>query len=476
MANYEAVIGLEVHAQLLTDSKIFATSSTTSGKTPNSQTDSVTLGLPGSLPVLNRRVVEFAIKIGLATNCTIQKESVFARKHYFYPDLPKGYQISQYDQPLCQDGFLDVRVGGEIKRIGLTRIHLEEDAGKNIHGNDGISYVDLNRAGVPLVEIVSEPDIRTAQEAGAYLRQMRQILRFTEVCDGNMEEGSMRCDANVSIRKVGATEFGTKVEIKNLNSFRFVERAIEHEIERQAMLLDAGETISQETRLFDDQKGVTKPMRSKEFAPDYRYFPDPDLPKMMISEIFDLKKIKEELPELPWERRNRYLKVFNIKEQDADSYVNDKKLGDFFEKVIADFSGNKELVQLASNYISSDLVGILSKDSKLSFPNDKDFAKIINMVSEGEISSRGAKDLLARIVLSGGDPEEIANKEGLIQQNDEGALKVLAEKLVMENPTVVADFKAGKEASLQFLVGQAMKVTKGSANPQVIKKILLSVS
>ena len=464
---YKTTVGLEIHAELKTKTKMFCQcKNDTEEKRPNVNVCPVCMGHPGTLPVLNKEAIEDVIKVGLACESDIADFTEWDRKNYFYPDIPKGYQISQYKYPIVS--------GGYLHGVRLTRIHLEEDTAKSSHDQGDFSLVDFNRSSVPLMELVTEPVIHSGKEASDFAKELQLLLQYLGVGDANMEKGEMRVEANISVSDCEG-KLGTKVEVKNLNSFKTVEKAIAYETERHIEALERGEKIVQETRGWDEAKQKTYSQRIKEDSHDYRYFPDPDLPKMMISEVFDLKKIKVELPELPWERRNRYLKVFNIKEQDADSYVNDKSLGDFFEKVIVDFSGNKELVQLASNYISSDLVGILSKDSKLSFPNDKDFAKIINMVSEGEISSRGAKDLLARIVVSGGDPEEIANKEGLIQQNDEGALKILAEKLIAENPTVVADFKAGKEASLQYLVGQAMKVTKGSANPQVIKKILLSV-
>lgn len=464
---YKTTVGLEIHAELKTKTKMFCQcKNDTEEKRPNVNVCPVCMGHPGTLPVLNKEAIEDVIKVGLACESDIADFTEWDRKNYFYPDIPKGYQISQYKYPIVS--------GGYLHGVRLTRIHLEEDTAKSSHDQGDFSLVDFNRSSVPLMELVTEPVIHSGKEASDFAKELQLLLQYLGVGDANMEKGEMRVEANISVSDCEG-KLGTKVEVKNLNSFKTVEKAIAYETERHIEALEKGEKIVQETRGWDEAKQKTYSQRIKEDSHDYRYFPDPDLPKMMISEIFDLKKIKEELPELPWERRSRYLKVFNIKEQDADSYVNDKKLGDFFEKVIADFSENKELVQLASNYISSDLVGILSKGSKLSFPNDKDFAKIISMVSEGKISSRGAKDLLVRIVVSGGDPEEIANKEGLIQQNDEGTLKTLAEKLIAENPTVVADFKAGKEASLQYLVGQAMKVTKGSANPQVIKKILLSV-
>ena len=471
MSKYETVIGLEVHAQLLTDSKIFATSATTSGKAPNSLTDSVTLGLPGSLPVLNRRVVDFAIKLGLATNCSIQKESVFARKHYFYPDLPKGYQISQYDQPLCLKGHLDVRVEGGVKNIGITRIHLEEDAGKNIHGtSDGISYVDLNRAGVPLVEIVSEPDMRSAAEAGAYLRQLRQILRFTEVCDGNMDEGSMRCDANVSIRLVGAKEFGTKVEIKNLNSFRFVERAIEHEVERQAMLLDAGEVILQETRLFDEQKGVTRPMRSKEFAPDYRYFPDPDLPVLVVDTAW-VDGIRATLPELPHEVLKRFVDLYKLDLYQAEILTEESYIAQYFDQAVSVHNNPSAL----SNWITTELFGRLNKENitVLDSPvSPENLATLVKFIDEDVISGKIAKAVFEEMFETSASPEGIIEAKGLKQISDRGYLESIVKAVVVANPKQVEEFKSGKDKMFGFFVGKIMKETEGKANPNVVNEIL----
>lgn len=471
MSKYEAVIGLEVHAQLLTDSKIFATSSTASGKQPNSLTDPVTLGLPGSLPVLNRRVVEFAIKLGLATNCKIAHESVFARKHYFYPDLPKGYQISQYDQPLCLRGYLDVRVNGGVKRIGLTRIHLEEDAGKNIHGStDGASLVDLNRAGVPLVEIVSEPDIRSSEEAGAFLRQLRQILRFTEVCDGNMEEGSMRCDANVSIRPVGAKEFGTKVEIKNLNSFRFVEKAIDHEIQRQAMLLDAGEKIVQETRLFDEQKSATRSMRSKEFAPDYRYFPDPDLPTLVVDSAW-IDSVQQTLPELPDEVLKRFIEVYKLDMYQAEILTEERYIAQFFDQAMS-FHNNP--VSMA-NWVTTELFGRLNKENLtvLDSPvSPENLAQLVKLIDEDVISGKIAKTVFEEMFETGASPDAVVSKKGLKQITDAQLITKIIEEVLAANPKQVEEFKSGKDKMFGFFVGKVMKETEGKANPNMVNEIL----
>jgi aspartyl-tRNA(Asn)/glutamyl-tRNA(Gln) amidotransferase subunit B len=466
-SKYKTTVGLEIHAELKTDTKMFCSCKNDTGeKRPNVNVCPVCMGHPGTLPVLNKKAIENVLKVGLACDSQIADFTEWDRKNYFYPDIPKGYQISQYKYPLVFGGFL--------KGIQITRIHLEEDTAKSTHDAGDFSLVDFNRSSVPLMELVTEPVIHSGKEASDFAKELQLLLQYLGVGDANMEKGEMRVEANISVSDCEG-KLGTKVEVKNLNSFRTVEKAIAYETERHIELLEKGEKIIQETRGWDEAKQKTYSQRIKEDSHDYRYFPDPDLPKLMVSEVFDLKKLKEGLPELPWQRRERYVKDFGIKDQDAESYVVNMSLGEFFEKVIVDFSGNREFIKLASNYISSDLVGLLSKDSNLKYPDDKSFAKIILMVSEGKLSSRGAKDLLLKIVKDGGSPEEIAEKEGLIQKNDEGELKAVLEKLIAENPKVVADYKAGKEASLQFFVGQAMKATKGSANPQVIKKVLLAL-
>ncbi|MEI8124026.1 MAG: Asp-tRNA(Asn)/Glu-tRNA(Gln) amidotransferase subunit GatB [bacterium] len=466
-SKYKTTVGLEIHAELKTDTKMFCSCKNDTGeKRSNVNVCPVCMGHPGTLPVLNKKAIENVLKVGLACDSQIADFTEWDRKNYFYPDIPKGYQISQYKYPLVFGGFL--------KGIQITRIHLEEDTAKSTHDAGDFSLVDFNRSSVPLMELVTEPVIHSGKEASDFAKELQLLLQYLGVGDANMEKGEMRVEANISVSDCEG-KLGTKVEVKNLNSFRTVEKAIAYETERHIELLEKGEKIIQETRGWDEAKQKTYSQRIKEDSHDYRYFPDPDLPKLMVSEVFDLKKLKEGLPELPWQRRERYVKDFGIKDQDAESYVVNMSLGEFFEKVIVDFSGNREFIKLASNYISSDLVGLLSKDSNLKYPDDKSFAKIILMVSEGRLSSRGAKDLLLKIVKDGGSPEEIAEKEGLIQKNDEGELKAVLEKLIAENPKVVADYKAGKEASLQFFVGQAMKATKGSANPQVIKKVLLAL-
>jgi aspartyl-tRNA(Asn)/glutamyl-tRNA(Gln) amidotransferase subunit B len=471
MQAFEAVIGLEVHAQLLTDSKIFATSSTVAGKRPNTLTDPVTLGLPGALPVLNKRAVDFAIRLGLATNCGIQKESIFARKHYFYPDLPKGYQISQYDKPLCVNGFLEVRLSEGTKRIGLTRIHLEEDAGKNIHGEqDGTSYVDLNRAGVPLVEIVSEPDIRTAEEAGAYLRQLRQILRYIEVCDGNMEEGSLRCDANVSVRPVGQEAFGTKVEIKNLNSFRFVERAIDHEIQRQIALIEAGEKIIQETRLFDDQKGVTKSMRSKEQAEDYRYFPDPDLPPLIVDQEW-LESVQGTLPELPSQVLKRFIESYGLDSYLAEILTEERFIATYYDQAVSIHNNTTSI----ANWITTELFGRLNKEglTLLDSPiSPENLALLVKNIDEGVISGKIAKTVFDEMFLSSASPESIIEAKGLKQISDPSIIEETVQRILQKNPKQVEEYKAGKDKMFGFFVGQVMKETGGRANPEMVNELI----
>ena len=465
-SKYKATIGLEIHAELKTQTKMFCSCKNDPDQLkPNSNICEVCTAQPGTLPVLNKKAIEHVLKVGLACGSNIADFTEWDRKNYFYPDIPKGYQISQYKYPLV--------LGGTIKGVELTRIHLEEDTGSSTHDAGNFSLVNFNRAGVPLMELVTEPVIHSGKQAADFAKELQLLLQYLGAGDANMEKGEMRVEANISVSQT--EKFGTKVEIKNLNSFRTVERAVAYEIERQIDALEKGEKVIQETRGWDEAKQKTYTQRIKEDSHDYRYFPDPDLPKMMVSEVFDLKNLKAGLPELPWHRREKYLKDFGIKEQDAEFFVNNIEYGKFFEAVIADFVGNKDLIKLASNYISSDMVGFMTKDLTLKNPDDKKFAKIILMVSDGRLSSRTAKDLLERLLKEGIDPEEIANKEGLIQKNDEGAVKDLANKLIAENPKVVADYKAGKEMALMFFVGQIMKATKGSSNPQIIKKVLVDL-
>lgn len=471
MSDFEAVIGLEVHAQLSTDSKIFATSGTASGVSPNSLVDPVTLGLPGCLPVLNKRVVDFAIKLGLATNCTIERESIFARKHYFYPDLPKGYQISQYDKPICTHGHLDVRYQGATKKIGITRIHLEEDAGKNIHlDSEPNSIVDLNRAGVPLVEIVSEPDIRTPEEAGAYMRQLRQIVRYLDICDGNMEEGSLRCDANVSVRKKGAEKFGTKVEIKNLNSFRHVEKAIEYEIQRQIAQITQGEVIVQETRLWDEHKGSTRPMRSKEQAADYRYFPDPDLLPLVIDSHW-IERIRETLPELPHDTFNRMKSMYGLDDYLSEILSDEKMVANYYDQAVTAHHNPTAI----ANWVTSELFGRLNKEGLpiARCPISPDhLAALVRLIDEGVISGKIAKTVFDEMFQTGGDPEGIIEAQGLKQISDPSKVEAMVDGVLAKYPNEIAEYKAGKQKMYGFFVGQIMKESGGKANPQLLNELL----
>ncbi len=467
---YEAVIGLEVHAQLATESKIFSSSSTKFGNPPNSQVNPVCLGMPGVLPVFNERVLEYAIKAGLATNCEIARKSRFARKNYFYPDLPKGYQISQYDEPLCLRGHLEIDSGNGKKKIRITRIHLEEDAGKLVHEySDFESHVDLNRAGVPLVEIVSEPDISTAEEAVEYVKKLRTILRYIEVCDGNMEEGSLRCDANVSVRPVGQSELGTKTEIKNLNSFRFIQRAIEYETKRQEAVLQSGGKVVQETRLFDSQKGVTFAMRSKEEAHDYRYFPDPDLLPVVVEEDH-LEEVRLSLPELPDEKLRRFVDEFSLPKNDAETLSSSKPLAEYFEECAKHANDNKT----ASNWILNELLReVENEDGIAEFPvKPGDLAELLNLIGEGKINRKTAKEIFSEMISGGKRAGEIVVEKGLTQITDEGEISSIIEKIIKENPEEVERYKAGDTKLLGFFVGQVMKATKGKADPAVVNQTL----
>ena len=474
---YEAVIGLEIHAQLLTSSKAFCGCSTKFGAEANTQVCPVCLGMPGTLPVLNKKAVEFAVKMALATHCKINNKSIFARKNYFYPDLPKGYQISQYNEPLTQKGYIDIEVTGEKKRIGITRIHMEEDAGKLLHGetleDEGFSFVDLNRAGVPLIEIVSEPDIRTAEEAVEYLKALRDILVYLEICDGNMEEGSFRCDANVSIRPKGQEEFGTKAELKNINSFRFVQKAIEYEIKRQIEVVEDGGKIVQETRLFDSDKGITVSMRSKEEAHDYRYFPEPDLLPLMVDEAW-IEEIKVTLPELPAEKRERFVREYGIPSYDAGVLTATKELANYYESSTSLFNKPK----VVSNWVMGELLRLLKEDSKdITQPSTfslkpSAFAKLLQMVDTGAVNLKTAKEVFEEVYKTGKEPDAIVKEKGLVQVSDEDALIKAIDAVIASNPKEVAEYKAGKEKLFSFFVGQTMKATKGQANPQVLNRLL----
>jgi aspartyl-tRNA(Asn)/glutamyl-tRNA(Gln) amidotransferase subunit B len=473
--NYEPVIGLEVHAQLLTESKIFCGCSTAFGRAPNENACPVCAGLPGVLPVLNERVVELAIRAGLATHCEIARSSVLARKNYFYPDLPKGYQISQYELPLCVNGYIDIDIEGQAKRVRLTRIHIEEDAGKNIHDAHGdSSLVDLNRAGVPLLEIVSEPDLRSSEEAGVYLRTLRAIVQYLGVCDGNMEEGSFRCDANVSVRPAGSAALGTKIEIKNLNSFRSVERAIAVEIERQSDSLAAGGKLVQETRLWDEQHEETRSMRSKESAHDYRYFPDPDLPPLTVDETW-IAEIRAALPELPAARKARFLSEYALSDYDADLLTSRKDIADYFEAAVKIHANPKAL----GNWIVGDMFRVLKErrlDEQLYIEKwpvtAVHLAELVSLIDEGKISGRIGKSVFEAMLASDRAPREIVSERGLEQVSDLGSIEAAVDQVLAANPKQLAQYLSGNEKVFGFLVGQIMKATQGKANPQKVNEIL----
>ncbi len=468
---YEAVIGLEVHAQMLTDTKVFCGCSTKFGSEPNTQTCEICIGMPGVLPVLNKKALEFAIRTGLATHCTISSYSRFARKNYFYPDLPKGYQISQYERPICEHGFIEIVVDGEVRRIGITRIHMEEDAGKNIHeGGGNFSLVDLNRAGVPLMEIVSEPDIRSPKEASEYMRKLRAILRYLGVCDGNMEQGSLRCDANVSVRPVGQKEFGTRAEVKNINSFRFVEKAVEYEIKRQTKVIEEGGAVIQETRLWDSAKGITESMRSKEEAHDYRYFPEPDLVPVIADRKW-VDEIKAGLPELPDVRRGRFVAEYGIPEYDADLLTSEKAVAEWFEDAIK-AGGQPKTV---SNWTMGDLMRLLNEENKLieECPlKPSQLADMLKLIDKGTISGKIAKAVFEEMYRSGRNAEEIVREKGLVQISNESAIEKLVDEVIAGHPKEAERFRSGDEKLLGFFVGQVMKATKGKANPQMLNELL----
>jgi aspartyl-tRNA(Asn)/glutamyl-tRNA(Gln) amidotransferase subunit B len=472
---YEPVIGLEVHAQLLTESKIFCGCSTKFGEAPNQNTCPVCMGFPGVLPVLNRKVVEFAIRAGLATHCEIAPTSRLARKHYFYPDLPKGYQISQYELPICVKGYVDIEVNGASKRICLTRIHMEEDAGKSIHHVRGdTSLVDLNRAGVPLLEIVSDPDIRSAEEAGSYLRTLRTILQYLEICDGNMEEGSFRCDANISVRPVGSTQLGTKTELKNLNSFKAVEKALEYEIRRHVDVLTDGGSLIQETRLWDPDREVTRSMRTKESAHDYRYFPDPDLLRIAVDDKW-IAKIQSSVTELPAARKARFVSTYGLTTYDAELLTSRKDIADYFEFALRSHSNSKAI----SNWILSDLFRVLKErklDERLYISDwpiaPQALAELVRLIDEGKISGKIAKTLFSEILGSGRLPQEIVSEQGLEQVSDSASIETAIEQVLAAHPKQVVDYRGGNEKVFGFLVGQVMKATQGKANPQRASEIL----
>jgi len=467
---YEAIIGLEVHAQLLTKSKIFCNCSTKFGAQPNSHVCPVCMGMPGVLPVLNKKVVEFALKMALATHCRINFYSVFARKNYFYPDLPKGYQISQYEHPLAEDGWVEIEVNGQKKQIGIIRIHMEEDAGKLMHDpHKPISYVDFNRTGVPLIEIVSKPDIRTPEEGVAYLKKLRSILRYLEICDGNMEEGSFRCDANISLRLANAEKFGVRTELKNMNSFKHVQRALAYEIERQRSILEQGGSVVQETRLWDETKNITRSMRGKEEAHDYRYFPDPDLMPVVINKKW-IEEIEKTLPELPDVKKQRFEQVYGLPEYDAEVLTSEKELAEYFERVVKWGSDAK----LASNWLMSEVLRKLNQEKQeiTACPiTPKDLAELLQLIQKGTISGKIAKVVFEEMYSSGKPASQIVREKGLVQITDQAVLEEIAQKIIESYPKEVDQYKAGKEKLLGFFVGQMMKQTKGKANPQLVNKI-----
>lgn len=468
--NFETIIGLEVHVELKTESKIFSPSPNHFGAEPNTNIHAIDLGYPGTLPTINKEVVNYAMKAAMALNCEVATETKFDRKNYFYPDNPKAYQISQFDQPIGENGWIDIEVDGKKKRIGITRIHMEEDAGKLTHGDDGHSLVDYNRQGTPLVEIVSEPDIRTPEEAYAYLEKLKNIIQYTGVSDCRMEEGSLRCDANISIRPYGQEEFGTKAELKNLNSFAYVRSGLEYEEKRQEKVLLSGGIIEQETLRYDEKTKKTILMRIKEGADDYRYFPEPDLIPMYIDDAWK-ERIRAELPELPDARKGRYVDSLGISEYDAEFLTSSKEMADFFEATIAEGSDLKQ----TANWLMGDVAAYMNKHLKEL--NDlaitpSALAKMVKLIADGTISSKIAKKVFAELVENGGDPEKIVKDKGMVQISDEGQLTEIITKILDENEQSVADFKNGKDRALGFLVGQVMKATKGQANPPMVNKIL----
>lgn len=471
---YEPVIGLEVHAQLETLSKIFCGCSTAFGEEPNTQTCPVCTGQPGSLPVVNRKAVEFAIKLGLATSCRIAPYSLFARKNYFYPDLPKGYQISMYEYPLAEEGFIEIVVEGKKKRIQIIRIHMEEDAGKLKHGETpetaSFSYVDFNRTGVPLVEIVSGPDIRSPQEAGDYLRKLRAILQYLEICTGDMEKGTFRCDANISVRPKGQKEFGTRTELKNMNSFRNVEKALEYEIKRQIAVLEDGDKVIQETRLWDVDQGISISMRGKEEAHDYRYFPDPDLVPLRIEERW-VEEIRKSLPELPDEKKERFIEKYQIPEYDAEIVTSTKAMAAYYEESVRLFPEPKTV----SNWMMGELLRELKHDDREidQCPvTPQHLAEMLLMIKKGTISGKIAKDVFEEMYRTGERPEKIVRDKGWIQILDEGEIEKAIERAMEANPTQVEDYRKGKEKLFGFFVGEVMKQTKGKANPKLVNEWL----
>ncbi len=473
---WEVVIGLEIHAQLATRSKIFSGSATAFGAAPNTQASLIDLGYPGTLPVLNAEAVRRAVKFGLATGATIAPRSIFARKNYFYPDLPKGYQISQYERPVVEDGSLEIVLDdGTKKTIGITRAHLEEDAGKSLHeGLGNASGIDLNRAGTPLLEIVSEPDLRSAKEAIAYLKKVHTLVRYLEICDGNMQEGSFRCDANVSVRRVGKTEFGTRCEIKNVNSFRFVEKAINYEVERQIDVLEGGGSIVQETRLYDSARDETRSMRSKEEANDYRYFPDPDLLPLEIDARF-IDEVRATLPELPDEKAARFALHYGLSAYDAGVLTSSRELADFYETVVRETGGGAAPAKLAANWVMGDFSALLNRDNlaiaAAPVPAAA-LARLLGRIQDGTISGKIAKEVFELMWAESAEADAVIEAKGLKQITDTGAIEAAIEAVMAANPKQLAEYRSGKDKLFGFFVGQAMKATQGKANPAQLNELL----
>ncbi|MFD2629529.1 Asp-tRNA(Asn)/Glu-tRNA(Gln) amidotransferase subunit GatB [Oceanobacillus kapialis] len=468
--NFETIIGLEVHVELKTASKIFSPSTNEFGTNPNTNVNPIDLGYPGVLPVLNEEAVNFAMKAAMALNCEIATDTKFDRKNYFYPDNPKAYQISQFDKPIGENGWIEIEVNGKTKRIGITRLHLEEDAGKLTHGDDGYSYVDFNRQGTPLVEIVSEPDMRSPEEAYAYLEKLKSIIQYTGVSDVKMEEGSLRCDANISLRPIGQEEFGTKAELKNLNSFSYVQKGLEFEEKRQEKELLTGGEILQETRRYDEKTKETILMRVKEGSDDYRYFPEPDLVPLYIDEAWK-ERIRNEIPELPDARKARYIEQMGLSEYDAAVLTSSKQMADFFEEAVNNGADMKQV----SNWLMGEVSAYMNKHYKeldeLAI-TPAALAKMINLIEDGTISSKIAKKVFAELVENGGDPEQVVKDKGLVQISDEGQLREIISNVLAENEQSIIDYKNGKDKAVKFLVGQVMKATKGQANPPMVNKIL----
>ncbi len=473
---YEAVIGLEVHAQLKTQTKAFCSCSAEFGAPPNTHTCPVCLGHPGALPVLNRQVVEFTLRIGLATNCTIRLRSLFARKNYFYPDLPKGYQISQYEEPICTDGWIDIELDdGSLKRVGIARIHMEEDAGKSIHDLDVDTLVDLNRCGVPLIEIVSKPDLRSPREAYHYVRQIRRLVRYLGICDGNLEEGSLRCDANVSVRRRGEERLGTKTEVKNLNSFRNLEKALEYEIHRQIAILEAGGQVQHETRLWDAVRQETRPMRTKEQAHDYRYFPEPDLVPVVVTQEW-LERVRSELPELPLQRKRRFMEQYGLPAYDAGVLCEERALAEYFEACCAALrQPSPERYKLVSNWIMTEVLRLVEKADgmEVGIPLPaKHLAELVELYAEGTISSRIAKEVFAEAIQTGKSPQEIVESRNLVQVSDTEWLQQLVDSVLADHPDAVAKCRGGRTNVVGFLVGQVLQRSQGRANPKLVTQLV----